>query len=276
MVTRKRSQMLGMLLPEGNGASIFLQKPVLIVGRRPSCDIHLDFADVSSQHCEMTFVKGCWRLRDLKSKNGVKVNGARIDDKIVKSGDMIAFGKQKFTIKFSADGKTEYVPETKTESPPETKTEYFPQSNTKYPDSRVKYPPDNKTATVKEERPLVHSQLEKRGLVGADAQPRRPIQPVKVETLKIPSSGVDDDEDDEPVILVLEKSDAAPPAKRDTITDDNRLGVTVIEGMGAPAAAARYAVGTLFGKYVIKGFLGQGGMGVVYRGFDPMIERDLP
>ena len=59
--------MLGQLIPLGGGDPIPLKKPKLLVGRRPSCDIRLDLSNVSSQHCELAFINGYWRVRDLHS-----------------------------------------------------------------------------------------------------------------------------------------------------------------------------------------------------------------
>ena len=65
--------MMGQLIPVGGGDPIPLRKPKLLVGRRPSCDIRLEFPNVSSQHCELEWINGYWRLRDLRSSNGTKV-----------------------------------------------------------------------------------------------------------------------------------------------------------------------------------------------------------
>ncbi|WP_020475159.1 serine/threonine-protein kinase [Zavarzinella formosa] len=40
-------------------------------------------------------------------------------------------------------------------------------------------------------------------------------------------------------------------------------------------SAPRFVVGDVLGKYQITAFIGRGGMGEVYRGFDPLIERDV-
>lgn len=148
--------MFGTLIPSGGGDPIPLRKPVLIVGRRPSCDIQLDFPNVSSKHCEMAFVNGYWRLRDLHSSNGVKVNGVRIDEKFVQPGDAIAFAKHKF---------------------------------------EIEYTPDPNAAPIEEADPFAMSLLEKAGLGHTeDSRPRRPARPPKVEAPKKPPSEMDEDD----------------------------------------------------------------------------------
>lgn len=95
--------MLGQLIPLGGGDPIPLKKPMLLVGRRPSCDIRIDLANVSSQHCELALVNGFWRVRDLHSSNGTKVNGERVDEKFVQPGDTISFAKTQFEIAYTPD-----------------------------------------------------------------------------------------------------------------------------------------------------------------------------
>lgn len=100
---RERPQMMGQLIPLGGGDPIPLRKPKLLVGRRPSCDIRLEFPNVSSQHCELEWINGYWRLRDLRSANGTKVNGERVDEKFVQPGDTITIAKHQFEIEYTPD-----------------------------------------------------------------------------------------------------------------------------------------------------------------------------
>src|SRR4051812_47735318 len=67
---------LGMMMPVGGGDPVPLRKEELIVGRRPSCDIRLDFENVSGKHCVLKFYNATWHVRDLGSTNGTTVNGA--------------------------------------------------------------------------------------------------------------------------------------------------------------------------------------------------------
>lgn len=69
---------LGVLRPLGGGDPIELKKDELIVGRRPTSDIRLDFENVSGKHCVLRLVKGVWHVRDLGSTNGTTINGQLI------------------------------------------------------------------------------------------------------------------------------------------------------------------------------------------------------
>lgn len=45
----------GELVPVGGGDTIPLTRPQLSLGRRRSCDIYLDFPNISSIHCELMY-----------------------------------------------------------------------------------------------------------------------------------------------------------------------------------------------------------------------------
>ena len=79
--------MHGELIPLGGGDPIPLLKKNLLVGRRESCDIVLRFSNVSAHHCQLTCNGGYWYVKDLKSRNGVKVNGSRVTEKRLDPGD---------------------------------------------------------------------------------------------------------------------------------------------------------------------------------------------
>lgn len=70
---------IGIMKPLGGGDPIPLLKEELTIGRRPTCDIRLDFENVSGKHCVLRFIKGVWHVRDLGSTNGTTVNGQRLD-----------------------------------------------------------------------------------------------------------------------------------------------------------------------------------------------------
>jgi adenylate cyclase len=93
--------MYGELIPLGGGDPIPLLKKQLLVGRRESCDIVLRFANVSAHHCQMFVNGGYWYVRDMKSRNGVKVNDIKVQEKRVDPGDLIHIAKHKYKITYS-------------------------------------------------------------------------------------------------------------------------------------------------------------------------------
>ena len=93
--------MYGELLPLGGGDPILLLKRALLVGRRESCDIVLRFSNVSAHHCQLTVVGGYWHVRDLKSRNGVRINGARVSEKRIDPGDVLSVAKHRYEVQYS-------------------------------------------------------------------------------------------------------------------------------------------------------------------------------
>lgn len=93
--------MYGELIPLGGGDPIPLLKKQLLVGRRESCDIVLRFANVSAHHCQLFVNGGYWYIRDMKSRNGVKVNGIKVQEKRIDPGDQVAVAKHKYELMYS-------------------------------------------------------------------------------------------------------------------------------------------------------------------------------
>jgi hypothetical protein len=91
----------GELVPLGGGDPIPLMKKSLLVGRRESCDVCLRFSNVSAHHCQLTLKSGYWYVRDMASRNGTKVGGVRVDEKLLEPNDVISFAKHKYELKYS-------------------------------------------------------------------------------------------------------------------------------------------------------------------------------
>ena len=96
---------LGELIPCGGGDPIPLLKPKLLVGRRSHCDIQLQFPNVSSHHCELEWVNGFWRVLDLNSSNGIKVNGVRVETKWLMPADVLSVGKHRYEVAYTPEGQ---------------------------------------------------------------------------------------------------------------------------------------------------------------------------
>ena len=93
--------MYGELIPVGGGDPVPLLKKQLLIGRRESCDIVLRFANVSAHHCQLTINGGYWYVQDMKSRNGVKVNGLRVTSKRLDPGDTLAVAKHRYEMQYS-------------------------------------------------------------------------------------------------------------------------------------------------------------------------------
>ena len=90
----------GELVPTGGGDTIPLLREAMTFGRRESCDVCLQFPNVSGLHCEMNFRDGYWTVRDLNSTNGIKVNGMRVQSRPLKPGDELSIGKRRYVINY--------------------------------------------------------------------------------------------------------------------------------------------------------------------------------
>jgi len=76
----------------GAGRRTVLSGDRMVLGRSRDCDITVDDANVSREHAELRTAGGAWRIVDLGSTNGVKVNRRRIDQAELKHGDRITLG----------------------------------------------------------------------------------------------------------------------------------------------------------------------------------------
>lgn len=93
----------GELVPVGGGDAIPLNQDVMTIGRRASCDIQLDFANISGTHAELSFRNGVWHVRDMGSTNGVKVNGERTLRRPLRPGDEIGIANHRYTIHYQLE-----------------------------------------------------------------------------------------------------------------------------------------------------------------------------
>jgi pSer/pThr/pTyr-binding forkhead associated (FHA) protein len=86
------------LISLNDGPSILLDKPILLVGRHPECDIQIDSRKVSRRHCCIAQVDDHLVVRDLGSTNGVRINGVRVQEGRLKASDELAIGGTRFRV----------------------------------------------------------------------------------------------------------------------------------------------------------------------------------
>src|SRR5439155_23566534 len=79
------------LIP-GAAPTIPLQRPVLLIGRHPECDVRIDLPKVSRRHCCVALAYDRVVIRDLGSRNGLRVNGSIVEEAQLQHGDEIAIG----------------------------------------------------------------------------------------------------------------------------------------------------------------------------------------
>ncbi|MDB5353058.1 MAG: hypothetical protein JWN86_4305 [Planctomycetota bacterium] len=79
-------------LTPGSAPVVLLQRPVLLVGRHPECDVRFDLPSVSRRHCCFALAYDRLTVRDLGSRHGVWVNGVLSDETRLHPGDEIAIG----------------------------------------------------------------------------------------------------------------------------------------------------------------------------------------
>lgn len=79
-------------LNPGTFPTIPLQRPILLIGRHPECDIRLNLAKISRRHCCVALAYDRVMIRDLGSRNGLRVNGRLVDETQLHPGDEVAIG----------------------------------------------------------------------------------------------------------------------------------------------------------------------------------------
>ena len=75
------------------GQSFLLDKPVVVAGRSVDADIFLDDVTVSRRHAEIRLDGDVFVVHDAGSLNGTYVNGERVNEAKLHSGDELQVGK---------------------------------------------------------------------------------------------------------------------------------------------------------------------------------------
>jgi pSer/pThr/pTyr-binding forkhead associated (FHA) protein len=86
------------LLALTDGPSIVLDKPILLLGRHPECDIQIDSRKVSRRHCCIAQVADYLVVRDLGSTNGIRINGSRVQEGRLRHGDELTIGNHRYQV----------------------------------------------------------------------------------------------------------------------------------------------------------------------------------
>jgi pSer/pThr/pTyr-binding forkhead associated (FHA) protein len=70
-----------------------IQSPKLVLGRGHEADIRFDDAEMSAEHAVIEFTGDGFRICDLGSTNGTRVNGEAISACDLESGDRVELGR---------------------------------------------------------------------------------------------------------------------------------------------------------------------------------------
>ena len=86
------------LLSLAEGPGVLVDKPILLFGRHAECDVLLNSKKISRRHCCLAQVSDHLVVRDLGSTNGVKINGKRVTEGRLDSGDELTVGNYLFRV----------------------------------------------------------------------------------------------------------------------------------------------------------------------------------
>ena len=80
-----------------------LDKPRMVVGREPGCEIHIDNLGISRNHCAFVNKADAFVIQDLGSSNGTYVNGRKITEHFLNDADEVIIGK--YTLRFKNESQ---------------------------------------------------------------------------------------------------------------------------------------------------------------------------
>ncbi len=80
---------------------VALDRDVVRFGRDRGCDVVLEEPGISAEHFELRRADGGWKVVDLESRNGTRLNGAFVNQSALKDGDVLHAGAVR--VVFQAD-----------------------------------------------------------------------------------------------------------------------------------------------------------------------------
>jgi len=90
---REREAMLVVLSGPAAGRELSLDHPRLTVGRGADVDLRFDDDAMSHSHAALEYADGGFRIVDLESTNGTRVNGASVRIADLDHGDRLELGE---------------------------------------------------------------------------------------------------------------------------------------------------------------------------------------
>lgn len=86
------------LLALSGGEPILLDRPIMVFGRHPECDVQLNSRKVSRRHCCIAQVSDYLVVRDLGSTNGIRINNEKVNEGKLRHGDELTVGNFRYQV----------------------------------------------------------------------------------------------------------------------------------------------------------------------------------
>jgi predicted component of type VI protein secretion system len=98
------------LVSQTDEPSILIDKPVLLIGRHPECDVQIDSRKISRRHCCIAQVADYLVVRDLASTNGIRINGVRVLEGRLKENDELMIGALRYRVSWDLAPESPHSP----------------------------------------------------------------------------------------------------------------------------------------------------------------------
>jgi len=107
------------LVALNDGPGILVDKPILLLGRHPECDVQIESRKISRRHCCIAQVNDYLVVRDLDSTNGIRINGVRVVEGRLDPGDELTIGNFRYRVTWDdAPVGQPPVPQARPQAPP--------------------------------------------------------------------------------------------------------------------------------------------------------------
>ncbi|HZZ78175.1 MAG TPA: FHA domain-containing protein [Gemmataceae bacterium] len=80
------------LCVEVEGTRYEVACPTAVLGRHSDCELRVAHPEISRHHCQFSFERGEWHVRDLGSLNGIVIKGDRVAEATLHTGDRLRLG----------------------------------------------------------------------------------------------------------------------------------------------------------------------------------------
>jgi pSer/pThr/pTyr-binding forkhead associated (FHA) protein len=102
----------------GAAPSVPIQRPVILIGRHPECDVRINAPEISRRHCCLALAYDRLVIRDLGSRNGVRVNGRLVEEVQLLIGDEVAIAHFLYRLESAEPAPSGKSPRPKSATPP--------------------------------------------------------------------------------------------------------------------------------------------------------------